>query len=181
MPWDTQQRGWLPCGRLTLETRYPLGLLRAWTYLGLEGALLVYPAPETDAPLPEAMAYQDSNGLADRPGEEEFSGLRDWQAGDPPRRIAWRQSARHDHLLTRLHTDPIGEQLWLDWQALPPNLGVEQKLSRLTRWLLNAENAGLHYGLRLPQRAIPPDCGQQHLHRCLRLLAEYETVSPPAA
>ena len=40
------QRGWLPLGRVMLETRFPLGLFRAWSYVEPEARCLVYPRPE---------------------------------------------------------------------------------------------------------------------------------------
>ena len=43
------RRGWLDLGRVMLETRYPLGLFRAWSYLELEARALVYPRPERAA------------------------------------------------------------------------------------------------------------------------------------
>ena len=48
-----QRRGWLPLGRVMLETRFPLGLFRAWSYVEPEARCLVYPRPER-SPLPAA-------------------------------------------------------------------------------------------------------------------------------
>jgi uncharacterized protein (DUF58 family) len=53
-------------------------------------------------------------------------------------------------------------------------MGVEARLSRLTRWVLLAEERGLHYGLRLPGNSIPLGEGFQHRERCLRELALYD-------
>ena len=43
------RRGWLPLGRVMLETRFPLGLFRAWSYVEPEARCLVYPRPERSA------------------------------------------------------------------------------------------------------------------------------------
>jgi len=40
------RRGWLPLGRVMLETRFPLGLFRAWSYVEPDARCLVYPRPE---------------------------------------------------------------------------------------------------------------------------------------
>ena len=45
------RRGWLPLGRVMLETRFPLGLFRAWSYIEPDARCLVYPRPER-SPLP---------------------------------------------------------------------------------------------------------------------------------
>ena len=41
------QRGWLRPGRLTLFTRFPVGLFRAWSYVDPDVSCLIYPAPAT--------------------------------------------------------------------------------------------------------------------------------------
>ena len=49
-------RGWLDPGRLRLSTIRPLGLARAWCWLRPDTRLLVYPAPDAEAPpLPAAL------------------------------------------------------------------------------------------------------------------------------
>ena len=48
----TQRRGIRPLGRLTLDTRYPLGLFRSWCYLETAAEVLVYPRPADQAPAP---------------------------------------------------------------------------------------------------------------------------------
>jgi uncharacterized protein (DUF58 family) len=48
---------------------------------------------------------------------------------------------------------------------------VEEKLSQLTLWVIEAERARRPYGLRLPGVEISPALGQMHFHRCLRALS----------
>jgi uncharacterized protein (DUF58 family) len=48
---------------------------------------------------------------------------------------------------------------------------VEEKLSQLTLWVIEAERARRSYGLRLPGVEISPAIGQMHFHRCLRALS----------
>src|SRR5438067_9402418 len=49
------RRGWLPLGRVMLETRFPLGVFRAWSYVEPDARSLVYPKPERSA-LPQPSA-----------------------------------------------------------------------------------------------------------------------------
>jgi len=172
---DAPRRGLLHPGRLTLYTHYPLGLYRAWSYLELDMHCIVYPRPEPPGiPLPLAAAAH-RNGDAWGTGEEDFGGLRPYHAGDPPRHIAWKASARDDlRLLTKQFTGRAAAQCWLDWHALPARLGVEDKLSRLARWVLDAHTGGLAYGLRLPSLTLPPASGEAHRARCLEALALFE-------
>jgi hypothetical protein len=52
---------------------------------------------------------------------------------------------------------------------------VEEKLSRLTRWVIESDAAGLRYGLRLPRNQFEPDAGALHRDRCLQALALFKT------
>jgi uncharacterized protein (DUF58 family) len=165
------RRGWLALGRVMLETRYPLGLFRAWSYVEPDAQALIYPEPEYSAlPAPRADA-RAGGGSAQAQGNEDFSGLRDYQRSDSPRHVAWKAFARGGAMLTKQFAGEASAELWLDWQDLPRDLPVEARLSRLTGWVLSAEKAGARYGLRLPGAEIPPDRGDAHRAACLQALA----------
>lgn len=171
LPLPTTRRGWFAAGRLIVETRYPLGLFRCWSHLDFDVRGLVYPSPDPHAPPLQVNRHNQHEGQRWVVGGDEFSGLREWRQGDAPRLIAWRQSARNDRLLSRLFHSPQGDTLWLDWDTLPGTLGSEARLSRLCRWVVDAESGGLLYGLRLPGAEISPGNGPQHRERCLAALA----------
>jgi uncharacterized protein (DUF58 family) len=169
-----QQRGWLMPGRITVDTRFPVGLLRAWSYIRPDVRCLVYPKPDDGLlPLPDpwggAGEKRTSGG-----GSDDFAGLRAYQASDSPRHIHWKAAARGQGLQTKVFSGRAAAELWLDWNQLPGNMGLEAKLSRLTRWVLAADQDGLRYGLRLPGIALAPDSGEPHRLACLRALALYE-------
>lgn len=165
------RRGWLPLGRAMLESRFPLGLFRAWSYIEPDVRCLVYPAPErTRLPVPAGAA--DAGAMhAQWHGSEDFSGLRGYQPQDSPRHVAWKAVARSDDMLTKQFAGVASSELWLDWAQLPPALDSEQRLSRLTGWVLAAEQSGARYGLRLPGRELTADRGETHCSACLRALA----------
>jgi len=166
------KRGFHRPGRFALSTTYPLGLFRCWTVLELDWAVLVYPRPAPDSqPFPAGDAA-DQAGRASRPGDEEFDGLREYRPGDSPKRIAWQTLARELPPATKQFSTPVSRGLWFDLADTPGN-GVEAKLSRLARWLLDAEAAGLSYGLRLPARTFGPGRGEAHQRACLEALARF--------
>jgi uncharacterized protein (DUF58 family) len=167
------RRGWLALSRVMLETRFPLGLFRAWSYVEPDVRCLVYPRPEP-APLPSPAADQSTGAtLAQTRGNDDFSGLRGYQPQDPPRHVAWKAVARTDMMLTKQFSGAAGSELWLDWDALPA-LGAERRLSRLAGWVLDAERAGARYGLRLPGLVIAPGQGETHRNACLQALALHD-------
>lgn len=163
------KRGWLDSGRLSLYTRFPLGLFHAWTYIHFDVRALVYPKPAAPQPLPAASA-QNGTGKVIAKGDEDFSGLRNYVTGDALPRIAWKALAREQGLQVKQFSSQQGQELWLDWSLLP-NIAQERKLELLTRWVLDADAQGLMYGLRLPNGEILPSHNKTHHAECLRRLA----------
>lgn len=175
---QTTRRGWHPAPRVRLTTQFPLGLLRAWSYWRPQVSALVYPRPEDDAPpLPMAGAAKaDGSGSA---GTDDFAGIRAYRPGDPLRQLAWRQIARVDvesggALVTKQFEGGSASELVLDFASLPRALDVEARLSRMTRWVLEAEGRALAYGFRLGQTNLPAGLGPTQQQACLRALALYE-------
>lgn len=169
---STQQRGWLKIGRIKVLTRFPLGLLQSWSWLDFTTAVLVYPAPRGNRALPLNTPYHATGGGLDGHGlgSEDYAGLRPYHAGDSPRRIAWKAAGRNEQLLVKYFTDQARSELWLDWELLN-DLPSEARLEQLCQWVLKAASEGLHYGLRLPDRTIQPNHGEQQRRRCLEALA----------
>jgi uncharacterized protein (DUF58 family) len=173
LPVPAENRGWLPIGRVMLETRFPLGIFRAWSYVEPNLRCLVYPKPDR-SPLPAATAEAARGAMRSPvPGNDDYSGLRAYQLSDSPRHVAWKAVARSDDMLTKQFSGEAAAQLWLDWNHLPAALGVEQRLSRLAGWVISAEKAGVTYGLRLPGNEIVAGRGEAHQNACLQALALY--------
>jgi uncharacterized protein (DUF58 family) len=140
----------------------------------LELSCLVYPKPESgNVPLPPAQAAS-GEGSASGAGEDDFAGLRTYHPGDSPRRIAWKAAARSDTFLTKQFSGSAAAQLWLDFDDIADALGLEAKLSRLARWVIESEAAGFRFGLRMPQLELEPAAGSAHRDRCLQALALYQ-------
>ena len=181
LPVPAPRRGWLPLGRVMLETRFPVGLFRAWSYVDPECRCLVYPRPVASALPPPAPSAQAGGARAHARGSDDFSGLRAYQPADSPRHVAWKsaarndaQHARSDGMLTKQFAGDAIAELWLDLRDLPASLGIEARLSRLAGWVLAAERDGAHYGLRMPGAEIAPGRGEAHRADCLEALALFE-------
>lgn len=172
------RRGWMPAPRLRLSTAYPLGLFRAWSYWHPDIRTLVYPAPEMHAPpLPSAgdgNAQDASRGYGD-----DLAGVRPYRPGDALKHLAWRQIARldtgqGDMLLLTKEFDGISDAtLALDFDLLPATLDVELRLSRMTRWVLEAERQLLAYSFVLGDVRREAAVGPVHRDACLHALALY--------
>ena len=175
LPFLTHKRGRLDPGRITLCTRYPLGLFHAWSYLYPSWSCVVYPKPlHTPLPAPSAGGHADYR--QGDSGQEDFAGLRPRQISDPTRHIAWKTAARRSdeqELLVKQFAGGATDELWLDWTQTPANRDGEERLSILTGWIMAADQQQATYGLRLPGRHIAPARGATHRARCLQALALY--------
>jgi len=182
----TEQRGYLAAPPVRLVTRFPLGLFRAWSYWRPDLRVLVYPFPELEAPpLPMTGRTRDHGGGGGGTGSDDFAGIRSYQAGDPMRSLAWRQIARLDlayggQLVTKHFERGGADQLVLDFDAMAPTLHLELRLSRMTRWVLDAEQRGLPYALRIGAHDFAAAVGAVHQAACLRALALHG-LAPEAA
>ena len=81
--------------------------------------------------------------------------------------------ARGQPLMTKQFTAEADGLLYLDFAAVPFS-DLEERLSQLVLWVIEAERTRLPYGLRLPAVEIQPSLGEPHFHRCLRALALFK-------
>lgn len=103
------RRGELRFASITLGRPEPLGLMKALRRFALRESLVVMPRTHPVAPLtlpgnrrlqPGGVAFAGHIGDA-----EEFVSLRDYRAGDTPRRIHWKAWARTGRLVVKEYQD----------------------------------------------------------------------------
>jgi uncharacterized protein (DUF58 family) len=166
------RRGWFSPGRLLLESTYPLGLLRCWTWVDLDLYAMVYPQP---------LACAEQSGLAtDRPdgaavpiaGSDDFHGFRDYRNGDSLRQIHWKGLAKGQGVQSKQYGAYADRSVWLEWDMFPGR-GIEQRLSYICYWALEYDRRNEEYGLRLPGTVIAPAVGEKHRDEVLKALALY--------
>jgi len=167
----TVTRGWLEMPSFRLETRFPLGFFKAWSWIFPQTRCLVYPSPARNAP-PLPKTGHGHAGRATKGDGDQVHGLRKYQPGDSIQRVAWRASARHDELYSLEMETPREEACELDWNLLK-GVDVETRLSILTAWVVSADHKQLSYSLVLPQEQVPIGAGVDQRMKCLKLLALY--------
>lgn len=165
-------RGWYSPGRLLLESTYPLGLLRCWTWLDLDLHALVYPSPLVSEALAGLATDQPDGASKPIDGNDDFSGFRNYRRGDSLKQVHWKGLAKGQNLLSKQYTAYADRSVWLDWDMFP-GLGIEQRLSHLCYWAMEFESRGDEYGLRLPGLQIEPQVGEKHRDTVLKELALY--------
>ena len=170
LPLLAPKRGWLRAPRFAVATEFPLGLLHAWTWIELDMNTLAYPAPAAHGRTPPVAAGDSGVAATNRPGVDEFVGLRGYAAGDTPRTIHWKSFAKLGVPLVKHFGETISSERIFAWDALT-GLDTEARLGQLCRWVLDAEAARQPYVLVLPSLTLGPAIGDVHQHACLRALA----------
>jgi uncharacterized protein (DUF58 family) len=172
-------RGRYRAKRLIVMTRYPLGLMRAWATLDMDITAWVYPQPITsDLPQVQMVDTEAPQESSDRESQwsiamnDDVSHLREYRAGDSLSHIAWKTYAKGQGLATKIYesVQESEQQQWLSWDHFS-GLGVEERLSRLSDCVLQAEREKIHYGVILPNRIIPLGQGEKHQVAVLSALA----------
>jgi len=170
---STQFRGIFTPGRMTVWSRYPLGLFKAWTVIMPDVSCVVYPKPVAGSfRFAGSQGGDDADGNSVQRGVDDFAGLKPYQPGDPVSRISWKSFSRGLGMFTKEFSGDSGMSVMLDYDAVKSD-EMERKLSRLTDMVLKAHNMNAEYGLLLPGKTIAPGNGERHKHACLKALAFY--------
>ncbi len=168
----TEKRGVFRPQRLRITSVYPLGIVRAWSWIALDMECLVYPKPIACELQAQVDATQADGTVVIPEGKDDFDGLRNYQQTDPLSAVDWKAYARVGQLYTKRFHGLQSEARWLDWESMP-TLHVELKLSYLCYWVMEYSRKNLVFGLQLPGIRIAPDAGLEHQRRCLEALARY--------
>ncbi len=171
------KRGRARLPRVQLATSAPLGLFRAWAWLYLDTEVLIYPRPAGTLALPYNADDRVGQIETGSSGEEEWSSLRPYQPSDGLKRVAWKLVARGGPFLVAQYQGASGPTRQLDFDALP-ELDTEARLSQLTAWVLECDQSGEAYGLRLPGREVALGGGPAQRRSALTALALFGISDP---
>jgi len=174
LTWLADTRGLRALPIVRAESRYPFGLFRAWTVWRPAGRQWIYPRPETPAPpWPSTAADHGDDRDQPEPGRgSEFDGVRSYRRGDTLRQVVWKKAARTGELVSRETAGTVRRELWLQWSQAPL-ADPEDRLARLTAWVLAADAAGHAYALRIPGVELPPAGGPAQREAALQALATW--------
>jgi uncharacterized protein (DUF58 family) len=179
----TALRGVIFIGPLDVELSDPLGLARSMTTIADTDEVIVAPrAYLLDMPhLGQGALGNELLAKARRLGPGEFHGLREYAAGDEPRTIHWKSSARSDSLMVKEHTVEGLHRCTVVFDATPSAHGdasaFERGVTAAASLVYSAVRAGLStrfvtaggVDLRGPEVAV----------NCLRVLARIEPTDEP--
>ncbi len=179
LPVETHRRGKLELPRLQIKTVYPLGIMRAWSYVYFDSSAWVYPKPEafewqaqylvsTSTDLPTGGQYIQ--------GQDDFERLDNYIAGESLARVSWAHVARGQGMFTKHFADPVGFEQRLAYEDMPA-MTHEQKLAQLAYGVLALGRSEVPFQLQLPNdvngaSAATIGQGEGFAQACLLRLAQ---------
>jgi uncharacterized protein (DUF58 family) len=75
-------------------------------------------------------------------------------------------------MLTKTFQGHANPSLWINWSDMSAS-SVEGKLSQMTALVIQAQQDGRKFGLKLPGISIEQDTGAAHRANCLQQLATF--------
>ena len=164
------RRGMYRFEMLQIRSSFPFGLFWASFNVPVGFEYYVYPKPKGTDLWPELRPGGDNGSpYSQRPGDD-FAGVRVYAPGDSLRHIDWKAYARGRPLSVKQFTGGSGQELWLD-AAEMVRLPIEDRLSQLALWIVNAEKEEIPYALRLGRTSLPLGLGPAQSRRALETLA----------
>ncbi len=159
--------------RLRISSVYPLGILRAWTYVRFNEPAWVFPRPIEGFLDGNVKSSGDDDEVAvGVAGQDEFEDLRTFIEGESLAHVSWGHLARGQGLLTKRFSDARGTEQSLDYDAMRG--GHELRLSQLAYWVKRLSEDQVSFELKVRNQSLPVGLGLLHEKAALRLLAEVE-------
>jgi uncharacterized protein (DUF58 family) len=172
---------------LRLSTRFPFGLLRRSIDLDAPVELLVYPAlvPVSDIKLEAGLAEIGEKQSPTRARSGDFHGLRELRAGDDPRDIHWRTTARRGRPFVREFEEETGRSV-LVVLAPPADKDAVEDFERAVSYAASLAllllRRGFHVGLWTEETFIAPGTTTASaILRCLALVPATPTAAEAAS
>jgi uncharacterized protein (DUF58 family) len=179
-----KRRGLHTLNRYQLITSFPFGFVKRAVIGRKKDELLIYPPlAEVSRKLLSMCRSADHSGEMSRPqpgGADEFYGVREYRAGDNPRWIYWRRSARSGTLVSREMTrvSPPRVLLLVDTQVgdrtPEEHVRVERSIAMAASLAAAALDQGLSVGLCVWSGdwiVMQPTRGKRHKSEVLSMLA----------
>ncbi|MEN8183760.1 MAG: DUF58 domain-containing protein [Myxococcota bacterium] len=175
---EASRRGSLSFTSFKVSTRFPFGLFVKSLAVECPMQALVYPAIHR-APVPEREGCDESSGdsRSERSGNgSEVGGVRDFEAGDSARRIAWRATLRSGSLVARDTEREQRSEVEVQIRTRHESEGehFEQAVRRAASSVVAALDSGLRVRLRTDELRVNADGGARQRGRLLSVLARLQ-------
>ncbi len=156
---------------LIIQSTYPLGLFRAWSFQHCEMEAWVYPAPipqgkritEHHEDESQTELYKISTS-GDEPHESKM-----YESSDAYNRIDWKQFAKNRELRVKTYQEAQSSVFYYQW----PYMAGDQNACRQLVGLIEEHYARIEkFGFKNQGLDLLPECDPYHRQRVLRSLTE---------
>ncbi len=175
LPMMAYSRGPVPLPRFRIESRFPFGLVVAWSHLLVDAKAWAYPEPKrADRGGQSSESDAEETQVNDhfvQQGTEDFHSIKAYQPGDSIKRLHWPGFSR-DQLMVKTFSDYQSADEWIDWAQFN-GLPDEVRLMAMSYYSRSYYEKDKPFGVRLPGSELMPEKGEVHLTRVRRVLAEY--------
>jgi uncharacterized protein (DUF58 family) len=186
--WETTfpTRGRQQLPGVRVRTRFPFGLFVKAGRRLLDDEIIVFPAVRPlDPARRRRLAAAGGRSLHRRGRGHDLYNLREYRAGDDPRLIHWRSTAKAGALVVRelLAEAAVDARILLVGDGSRDPARLEAALSEAASLAVHLVNGGAAVELAGPGLHVPPGRGRAHTRRLLTTLALYEPTRagvPPA-
>lgn len=175
LPLRAYNRGPIRPPRFRLESRFPFGLVVAWSHVLIDAKAWAYPSAQQLPRKGLLASNDDDEGQVNdhflAPGSEDFHSIKAYQPGDSIKRLHWPGFSR-DQLMIKTFSDYQATDEWIEWHQFDGSPD-ELKLSAIAYYSQSFYEKDKPFGVRMPGLEMMPEKGIQHLNRIRRALAEY--------
>jgi uncharacterized protein (DUF58 family) len=175
-----ERRGPLEFQGFAVFTRFPFGLFSKSLTLDAPRCTLVYPATEALKFPPDfggsRAGAEGAGGGAGR--SSDVRGLREYAAGDAPRRIHWPSSLRVGELMVREVENEHEAEVEVQLRTLgaQPGEAFERRVSQSASEVASLLEMGARVALRTDREYFPADAGPRHRAQLLSHLALVQPI-----
>lgn len=165
-----RSRGVYAVPEVSISSRFPLGVCRAWTHLKLTRDMVVYPEP-LGCELAALDSRLSSHSGTQAHDEGDFWGHRPYRAGDSFAHVDWKAQARGRGMLTKQYSYGSTLSQMIRFSDAEGET-LEVKLQQLSQWVHTAFEKEEAYSLELPKCRLSAGQGEKQFHSAMRALAE---------
>lgn len=166
VPWRPSLRGWNQPPTITIESRFPFGLLRSWKSQIQRNTVLIYPERRGRFEFPLSMVSEGEKGSLGL-----FRDHRAYQTSDSPRRVDWKASAKFQTLLIKNFESSEKNTLNFTWEQTAALNDFEDRISQLSLWISRAHAENIPYSLHVGDFKSGVSAGAIHFKKCMECLA----------
>jgi uncharacterized protein (DUF58 family) len=165
-------RGRVSLQSLKVDSGFPMGFFRRFTFKPVNHEIFVYPNPLPNMFPPLSGKFSGDNEGDSRYGElsDEIKELRTYTHSDPLKWIDWKATARRGTAIVRDFYRLAGDTLIINL-ANKHDEDWEKQLSEAAYLIIEGHRKKLSVGLILPNEQIAPGKGEGHRKRLLEAIA----------